>query len=96
MTVQVRWRKNPKTEEGWLKRTAIALLVAVAGFAVSFPAAFALILHHLHTAYPKDTENFLAAMTSAVLAGLLVAGLGFFAALAGLWVLSFRERSKAT
>ena len=88
--MQIRWRKNPKTEEGWFKRIAISLLVAVAGFAVGFPAAFFLMVEYLRRTKPGDTENFLGAMTAAVVVGLGVASVGFFAALGVLWLLSFR------
>jgi preprotein translocase subunit Sss1 len=88
--MKIQWRKNPKTEEGWLKRTAISLLVGVAGFAVGFPAAFFLMLEYLRRTRPGDTENFLAAMTAAVVAGLGVAAVGFFGAMLLLWMWSVR------
>jgi len=91
--MQLRWRKNPRTEDGWFKRTAISLLVAVAGFAVSFPLAFALMVGYLRRANPGDTESFLGAMTTAVLIGLIVAALGFIAAMLGLWMWSLRGKN---
>jgi len=88
--MQIRWRKNPKTEEGWFKRTAISLLVGVAGFAVTFPLAFFLMVGYLGRTRPGDTENFLGAMTGAVVAGLGVAAVAFFGVMGVLWVWSLR------
>jgi hypothetical protein len=90
--MQIRWRKNPKTEEGWFKRIAISLLVAVAAFAVSFPLAFVLLLHYLHQSSPTNNETFLNAMTSAVALGLVIAALSFFASITILWLLSLRSK----
>jgi hypothetical protein len=91
----MRWRRNPRTEEGWFKRIAISLLVSVAGFVVSSPVAFAWMLGYLRHANPGNTESFLAAMTTAVLVGLIVAGLAFVAAMTALWLWSLRAKDAA-
>ncbi len=94
--MQVRWRKNPKTEDGWIKRTAISLLVALGTFLVSLPITFLLVLSHLNRAYPADTQNFLGAITSAVLVGLLLAAVSFCAAIALQFLFSFYTKKPAT
>jgi ABC-type Fe3+ transport system permease subunit len=71
------WRKNPKTEDGWFKRTAISLLAALAAFTISLPVGFFLYLSHLQSAFPNDTQNMLGAITSAVLTSLAVGGICF-------------------
>lgn len=76
-TMQVRWRKNPKTEDGWFKRTAISLLAALAAFTISLPIGFFLYLNHLQNTFPNDTQNMLGAITSAVLTSLAVGGICF-------------------
>ena len=90
--MQIRWRKNPKTEDGWFKWTAISLLVALGVFVVSLPVAFLLFLNHLQSTYPNDTQNFLGAITAAVITGLTLAGLSFTASMAIFFLLSFRGR----
>lgn len=90
--MQVSWRKNPKTEDGWFKRTAISLLVALAVFLVSSPIAFLLFLNHLQSAYPHDTQNFLGAITGAVASGLALGGLGFGACMAVFLLMGLRGR----
>ncbi|MBB5056688.1 preprotein translocase subunit Sss1 [Granulicella aggregans] len=93
--MQVRWRKNPKTEDGWLKRTAISLLVGVAGFAVGFPTAFFVMAGYLRRATPAGGESLLGAMTAAVVAGLGVAAVGFCGTMVVLWLLSSRGKVAA-
>jgi hypothetical protein len=90
--MQISWRKNPKTEAGWFKWTAISLLVALGAFVVSSPVAFLLFLNHLQSAYPNDTQNFLGAITAAVLTGLALAGVCFAACMAIFLLLSFRGK----
>ena len=90
--MQIRWRKNPKTEAGWFKWTAISLLSALGFFLVTTPAAFALFLIHLKHAYPDDPQNFLGAITGAVLAGLAIGGVCFCACMAIFLLLSFRGK----
>ncbi len=90
--MQIRWRKNPKTEDGWPKRIALAVLAGLGVFLVSLPIAFLLFLNHLQHSYPDDTQNFLGAITSAVLIGVVLAGLGFAIVLGVLYLLSFRDR----
>ncbi len=90
--MQVRWRKNPKTEDGWFKRTAISLLIALGGFLVSLPVSFLLFLNHLQHAYPQDAQNFLGAITSAVLVGLALAALAFGASITVLFLFSLRAQ----
>lgn len=86
------WRKNPKTEAGWFKWTAISLLAALGAFVLSFPLAFFLFLNHLQSAYPNDTQNFLGAITAAVLSALALAGVCFAASMAIFLLLSFRSK----
>jgi hypothetical protein len=90
--MQISWRKNPKTEDGWFKRTAISLLVALGGFLLSLPVTFLLFLNHLNHAYPNDTQNFLGAITSAVAVGLALAAVFFAMAMTVLFVFSLRSR----
>ena len=92
LNMQLRWRKNPKTEDGWIKRTAISFLTALATFLVSLPITFLLFLGHLNRTYPTDTQNFLGAITSAVLLGLLLAMLSFCAAMTLQFLFSLRTR----
>jgi hypothetical protein len=88
--MQIRWRKNPKTEEGWFKRTAISLLVGVAGFAFGFPVTFFVMAGYLRRANPGGTESLLGAMTAGVVAGFVVGAVGFGGAMLLLWVWSLR------
>ena len=90
--MKISWRKNPKTEDGWPRRIAISLLAALTGFLLSLPISFLLFLNHLQHADPGDTQNFLAALTSAVVVGLVLAALCFFAVLSVLYLLSFRGK----
>ena len=94
--MQIRWRKNPKTEPGWFKWTALSLLAALGVFVLTSPIAFLLFLGHLQHAYPNDTQNFLGAMTAAVLAGLALGGVCFAATMAIFLLLSFRGRPANT
>jgi len=93
--MQIRWRKNPKTEDGWFKWTAISLLAALGIFILTLPVAFLIVLNHLQTAYPNDTQNFLGAITAAVLSGLVLGGICFAATMAVFFLLSFRAKSAA-
>ena len=93
--MQIRWRKNPKTEAGWFKWTAISLLIALAIFAFTSPIAFFLYLTHLNHAYPNDPQNFLGAITASVGAGILLGGLCFAGCMAVFLLLSFRGRPAA-
>ena len=90
--MQIRWRKNPKTEAGWFKWTAISLLGALGVFVLAMPITFLLMLNHLQHAYPNDTQNFLGAITAAVATGLVLGGLCFMALMAIFLLLSFRRR----
>jgi hypothetical protein len=90
--MQISWRRNPKTEDGWFKRLAIALLSGVASFALSFPLSFILLLSYMRRSNPAGTETTLSAMTSAVVIGLTFAALAFVASISILWLLSFRNR----
>ncbi len=90
--MQISWRKNPKTEDGWFKRTAISLLISLGLFVVSAPLAFLLFLNHLQSAYPNDTQNFLGAITASVATGLLLGGLCFAACMSVYLLLSFRGK----
>lgn len=90
--MQISWRKNPKTEDGWFKRTAISLLIALGVFTLTLPVAFLLFLNHLQSAYPNDTQNFLGAITAAVITGLLLGGLCFAACMSVYLLLSFRGK----
>ncbi len=90
--MQIRWRKNPKTEAGWFKWTAISLLAALGVFTLTLPIAFLVVLNHLQSAYPNDTQNFLGAITAAVLTGLGFGGLCFAACMAVFLLLSFRGK----
>jgi Zn-dependent protease with chaperone function len=93
--MQVRWRKNPKTEDGWIKRTAISLLAGLGAFLFSLPLTFALFLAHLNRTYPEDTQNFLGAITAAVLLGLFLALLCFCAAMILQFLFSFTRKKSA-
>jgi len=90
--MQVRWRKNPKTEDGWFKWTAISLLAALGVFLFTLPVAFLIVLSHLQSAYPNDTQNFLGAITAAVLSGLVLGGVCFAGCMAVFFLLSLRGR----
>jgi len=94
--MQIRWRKNPKTEEGWFKRIAISLLVGVAGFAFGFPVTFFVMAGYLRRANPGETESLLGAMTAAVVAGLGVAAVAFFGVMGVLWVWSLRGQTHSS
>jgi hypothetical protein len=94
--MQIRWRKNPKTEDGWFKWTAISLLAGLGVFTLTLPVAFLLFLNHLQHAYPNDTQNFLGAITAAVVSGLALGGLCFAASMAVFFLLSFRGNSIQT
>ena len=91
--MQIRWRKNPRTEAGWFKWTAISLLSALGLFVLTMPVTFTLFLIHLKHAYPDDPQNFLGAITAAVLAGLGVGGIGFAVSMAIFFLLSFRGKT---
>lgn len=93
--MQISWRSNPKTEDGWPRRIAIALLGGLTVFLLSLPIGFLLFLTHLQHVYPDDTQNFLGALTSAVVVGLILAGLCFLAVLSVLFLLSLRGRPAA-
>ncbi len=80
--MQIQYRRNPKTE-GWARRAAFALLAGLAAFLLTLPIAFFLFLNHFESAYPKDTQNLLSALTASVLTGL---GLALLAATATLLV----------
>jgi NADH:ubiquinone oxidoreductase subunit K len=90
--MQISWRKNPKTPDGWFKRIAISLLAALAIFLLSLPVSFMAFLNHLQSTDPNDSQIFLGALTSAVLVGLVLAALFFFAVLAVLALLSLRGK----
>lgn len=94
--MKIRWRKNPKTEDGWFKRIAISLLVALGGFLTSLPASFGLFLNRLQHTDPGDTQNMLGAITSAVLVGLGFAVVCFVASMAVQFVFSFRKKPLAS
>jgi len=72
--MQIQFRRNPKTEDGWFKRIAIALLSGLGTFLVLAPVAFFIFLNHFESAYPKDTQNLLSAITASVVTGLALAG----------------------
>lgn len=93
--MQIGWRRNPKTEDGWFKWTAISLLAGLGIFILTLPVAFLIVLNHLQIAYPNDTQNFLGAITAAVLSGLLLGGLCFAACMAIFLLLSFRGKPAA-
>ena len=93
--MQIRWRKNPKTESGWFKWTAISLLSALGLFVLNLPIAFTLFLLHLKHAYPDDPQNFLCAITSAVATGLAVGAVCFCACMMIFLLLSFRGKTAA-
>ncbi len=93
MRVQI--RSNPKTPDGWIKRSAVALLVGVSTSMVVLPIAFFLFLGHYQSAYPNDTQNFLSALTAAVLVSILFAGLAFAATMMLYLLLSLRGTSTA-
>jgi protein-S-isoprenylcysteine O-methyltransferase Ste14 len=90
--MQFSWRRNPKTPEGWPKRVAIALLAALAVFAVSLPVTFIVSINHLERVGPGDPQIFLGALTSAVAIGLFLFGLIFVAVLSILYLFSLRGR----
>ena len=90
--MQIAWRKNPRTENGWFKRSAISLLISLGVFILAAPAAFLLVLGYLQKTQPNDTQNFLGAMTAAVLAGLALGGVCFAACMAIFLLLSSRGR----
>ncbi len=94
--MQISWRKNPRTEDGWFKWTAISLLAALGVFVLTLPVTFLVVLNHLQTAYPNDTQNFLGAITAAVFSGLFLGGLCFAAAMAVFFLLNFRGKSAQT
>lgn len=85
-------RSNPKTPDGWIKRTAIALLVGLGASLAVLPVAFLLFLNHYQSAYPKDTQNFLSALTAAVGISLLVAGVAFAATMTLYLLLGLRGK----
>jgi hypothetical protein len=89
----VPWRTNPKTPEGWPKRTAIAMLSGLGIFVVSLPVSALLFLRHYEELYPKDPQNLLSALTGAVLVGLVLAALGFMGLLAIFLLLGLRGRA---
>jgi undecaprenyl pyrophosphate phosphatase UppP len=93
--MQISWRSNPRTPDGWFKRIAISLLAALASFLLSLPVSFMAFLNHLESTDPNDTQIFLAALTSAVLVGLVLAALFFFIVLSILTLLSLRGKSGA-
>ncbi|WP_263381883.1 hypothetical protein [Granulicella arctica] len=72
--MQIQIRSNPKTT-GWARVAAISLLAGLAAFVLSIPIAFFLFLSHFDTAYPKDTQNLLSALTASVLTGVSLATL---------------------
>lgn len=88
--MEIRWRKNPKTPDGWPKRFALSLLSALAIFLLSIPVSFRVALNHLQSAYPGDAQNLLAALTSAVLVGLIFAAVCFVGVLFLLYLVSLR------
>jgi len=90
--MKLSWRKNPKTPDGWFKRIAISLLAALAVFLLSLPVSFMAFLNHLERTDPNDSQTFLGALTAAVLVGLVVATLFFFAVLSVLTLLSLRGK----
>jgi ABC-type phosphate transport system permease subunit len=73
MEMKVQWNKNPKTPEGWPKRAAIAMLAGLGVFILSLPVSFLLFLDHYQKLYPRDPQNFLGALTSAIVVGLTLA-----------------------
>jgi uncharacterized BrkB/YihY/UPF0761 family membrane protein len=93
--MQISWRKNPRTEDGWFKRTAISLLVAVGGFFATLPVAFLIVLNHLKHAYPNDTQNFLGAMTYAVVIGIVIAAMCFTGMMVILMMFGLRGKGAA-
>ncbi len=90
--MQIRWRKNPRTEAGWFKWTAISLLSALGIFIVSFPIAFLLFLSHLRGVSPDDPQNILGAITASVVTGIVLGGIGFFGCMALFLLFSFRGK----
>ena len=90
--MQISWRRNPKTEDGWFKRIAISLLAALASFLLSLPVSFMAFLNHLERTEPTDTQIFLTALTSAVFVGLALSAIFFFAVLSVLTLLSLRGK----
>lgn len=90
--MQIRWRKNPKTEAGWLKWTAISLLIAIGVFTLSLPVSFLLFLNHLEHTDPNGTQNFLGAITATVVTGAALSGLCFAGCMAIFLLLSFRGK----
>jgi uncharacterized membrane protein YjgN (DUF898 family) len=94
--MQLRWRRNPKTESGWFKWTAISLLAALAVFLVSMPVTFLVVLNHLQSTSPGDTQNALAALTACVVVGLLLGGLTLAGTMMIFLLFSFRgKRARA-
>jgi len=69
------WRSNPKTPEGWPKCIALATLSGLGVFLLSLPVSVPLFFDHYQQLYPKDPQNLLSALTSAVLLGLILAAL---------------------
>ena len=93
--MQLSFRPNPKTPEGWAKRAALSILSGLAVFLVTLPVAFLLFLNHDQHAYPSDPQNLLSALTAAVALGLSLAALGGAAVLTILFLLSLRNGAKS-
>jgi uncharacterized BrkB/YihY/UPF0761 family membrane protein len=94
--MQISWRRNPKTPDGWFKRTAISLLVALGGFVVTFPLSFLLFALHYRDASPNDPQNLIEALTAGVVTGLVLAAVLFAASMTlFLLLVSLRGRPAA-
>ena len=90
--MQIQIRSNPKTT-GWAKVAAISLLSGMAAFVLSLPVGFFLFLNHFNTAYPKDTQNLLSALTASVLVAI---GLALLTAITTLLASVFYKRLRGS